>query len=389
MDIALAAIITGVIVSALETVVMYYMGNGNKKTRFIQDQSNKIQKLENELEQLKQSRSSSDNNSKESRDSKFYETQLRNLEKDVDTLKHKINEKFKNDSVLSLESEDLNMLLQKLNSDYQGANQKISDLDTVFYSLKDSVIELKKHISILENQSDVTLQSQKLIEEMNELTLSSVPTESVNNGLQELSVQVKMLENQLEQLEQKFNEKEMSIVSPPESKPVSIPPTSPPLKTEERIINPDNKYICFLLEQASKLAEPMGNDCHYKSLIKKLEEIKSKGDFNDPEEIMSGVYQTLENDVYKSFQRVAIESVPMLKSYVEAAGFSEVKINEGDYLKGNENIWDNVFHESTTDSLKIGRIKQIQRHPYQIWYDMDGERKLLILRGQCTCYKGV
>ena len=414
MDVALAAIITGIIVSVLETVVMYYIGNGKKNDSYMQEQSRKIQELEAELNKLKNGRKSSEMVSKENRDSKFYETQLRELEKEVENLKRLMGHQPGNDLARPVEFEELRILIQKLNSDfkayqtqYQGTNQKVGDLDAVLGSLQRNVRELEKQISELEKLSvpGTSSQSQFSTEEIKKVLIEyarrikkletnevGAVDDSLKQELKEFSVRIEEFKKRLTKLEHRFDPMDVAPIEPPGSKPVPVsidPPPTPPVPSEKRLITPDRAYIRHLKEEAKSLEEAMGNDSHYKTLIKALEDIERNGDFEEPEEIMSKVYQTLENEVYRSIQRVAPVSIPVLVSYLKKAGFVEVNVHEGDLLKGHENKWSDVFHQTTSDPEKNGRIKQIHIQPYQLWYDNDGEEKKLILRGQCTCYKGV
>ncbi|MDE5771653.1 MAG: hypothetical protein K2I06_08535 [Ruminococcus sp.] len=158
-------------------------------------------------------------------------------------------------------------------------------------------------------------------------------------------------------------------------------------KHEEKrnnIITPDRDYVNRLIKELDSIRGKLGV-VEYNRCRNELRNILITGDFDDNEDIMQSVHETLENRIYKSDTKVKNADWKFLENYLMKAGYKPVAVKVGDNIKDYAVYFENQIPSS--DNGKKGTIKLISQRPYILKYDDGGFVEKLKLCGKCIYYK--
>lgn len=195
-------------------------------------------------------------------------------------------------------------------------------------------------------------------------------TASILVRVDELSACVAKLKNEIERINREASREEASVST-----------NDVPRKEAEPVI-PDVNYIDRILSELDKYSEDIIPD--KKRLEKGLTELREDDD--DPEEIMESINGLLYKYVQSTNYLVSDKSLPMLRKFIESAGYSVIEIKAGENFRNHSDKFrDNSQVKDGADG-KTGTIKEVIVPPYIITYLCGGEKKTLILPGQCKWY---
>ena len=121
-----------------------------------------------------------------------------------------------------------------------------------------------------------------------------------------------------------------------------------------------------------------------KKACKGLEDILASGDFEDPEEIMTSVHETIKKYIYGSDSRVDTADWAKLEKFLLLAGYKQVAVKAGDDINPFRLYFDQPI---AADGGTHGTIKSIQLMPFELCYSNGDEIVKLKLCGKCTYFK--
>lgn len=124
----------------------------------------------------------------------------------------------------------------------------------------------------------------------------------------------------------------------------------------------------------------------YKGLKETLEEIILKDDFEDSEEVISKVHKEIEDRIIGSFTKVKKAQREILKNFLKNIGYQQKSIPKLSSIKDYISYFEKTYQEKKSKERYDGLIKSVDRTPYILKYDNDGEIEELCLRGECTYY---
>ena len=219
--------------------------------------------------------------------------------------------------------------------------------------------------------------------------LDYVQKEKLHERIEILEQQNQKLLNQIQELQEKWNQVAPSVAIEPEVITGTQIATHEENEVPQKgvIVTPDKAYVTSLKEKTSILKNIL-DERYYKGLIKTLDALLEDGDFDDPEEIMENIHNAISQNVFKSFSRVKVADIPTLEKFLKIAGYCPLNVKEGDSIIKFSEYFEQAFKENCTDETLSNQIMKIDVQPYQIFYDNDGIKDKLLLKGSCVFYGG-
>lgn len=373
MEALFVALVTSLIVSAVETVSIIYlksMGKDNKDSK-----DNNVSKRD--FESYKNVSDRRFEQLMRDKDKTFIENELRGLSDELRGLSEKVNEissKPQGDISLIIKAvKEINQKCNELEGALAKRNTASSDDREIRLRLDDldkRIANLKSEMSAADN-SDVNKRIDKLEAQVNELKITKI------DG----NVQVKP---------PVASGTPVKSSRPEKPAPAAAEKAEPAAVRHEKhdTVMPDKRYIKMLISEAEKLEDVYAGSHHYRELMKGLRSIFEDGDFDDAEEIMSDAFKLLNDKVYQSFKRVKPESIIRLTEYLEKAGYRKMNVRVGDDIRNSIEYWNSTFKSPCTDPAQEYRITKIHEQPYEVYYDCDGREEKLVMKGSCTFNKG-
>ena len=292
----------------------------------------------------------------------------------------------KDNTLIEYELRDLS---RRMDEYIAGSQQSISNIPQIIEVIK----RITEKCTILEDRikSETASSSYRSddSQRLNELEKQIIELEKIISKLnqQELIPKIKELEQQINELKKTDVKKhDPGIYSQPTTAGKPHPLDMPKPVKDHRSILPDEKYVRKLISEAEKLDVVYAGNYRYGNLMNGLHNILDNGDFDDPEEIMSEVYSVFKEDVYNALKGVKPESVPFLEEYLVRSGFSKADVKVGDSLERTIDYWKDTFPAECSDISKNKCIKCIHEHPYDLYYICDNKENHLVLKGSCTYY---
>lgn len=166
---------------------------------------------------------------------------------------------------------------------------------------------------------------------------------------------------------------------------IDKPQAAKPKRKKTSFIIPDKKYVSSLVKAVEQLVDHVTViEYELKKAYKGLDEILATGDFEDPEEIMNSVHETIKKYIYGSDSRVDTTDWAKLEKFLLQAGYKQVAVKAGDDINPFRLYFDQPI---AADGGTHGTIKSIQLMPFELCYSNGDEIVKLKLCGKCTYFK--
>lgn len=121
-------------------------------------------------------------------------------------------------------------------------------------------------------------------------------------------------------------------------------------------------------------------------LKQEIDKISNDGDYDDDSVIM--MHEAVKKRVYEHESEMNNEQWKRTAQFLENIGYKPLNVKAGDNVMNYKKYFDRPIPAKASDPSQNGKIKQIQRQPYELKFtDEDGKTETLILAGNCTWYK--
>lgn len=152
------------------------------------------------------------------------------------------------------------------------------------------------------------------------------------------------------------------------------------LQSYFKTIDADKNYIESIIKNLENIKGTLP-DMYYNKVYTKLQDILKNGDFNEPDDIMNSVHETIKKYVYNSSTKVSSEEWEQLKKFIKDCGYTEVDVRPGDDITPFRTYFERPI--SANNEGTPNTIKEIQLKPFVV----KCEDSLFKLCGKCTYYK--
>ena len=152
------------------------------------------------------------------------------------------------------------------------------------------------------------------------------------------------------------------------------------LQSYFKTIDADKNYIESIIKNLENIKGTLA-DMYYNKVYTKLQDILKNGDFNEPDDIMNSVHETIKKYVYNSSTKVSSEEWEQLKKFIKDCGYTEVDVRPGDDITPFRTYFERPI--SANNEGTPNTIKEIQLKPFVV----KCEDSLFKLCGKCTYYK--
>lgn len=152
------------------------------------------------------------------------------------------------------------------------------------------------------------------------------------------------------------------------------------LKSNFKTIDADKNYIESIIKNLENIKGTLP-DMYYNKVYTKLQDILKNGDFNEPDDIMNSVHETIKKYVYNSSTKVSSEEWKQLEKFIKDCGYTEVDVKPGDDITPFRTYFERPI--SANNEGTPNTIKEIQLKPFVV----KCEDSLFKLCGKCTYYK--
>ena len=152
------------------------------------------------------------------------------------------------------------------------------------------------------------------------------------------------------------------------------------LKRNFKTIDADKNYIESVIKNLENIKGTLP-DMYYNKVYTKLQDILKNGDFNEPDDIMNSIHETIKKYVYNSSTKVSSEEWKQLEKFIKDCGYTEVDVRPGDDITPFRTYFERPI--SANNEGTPNTIKEIQLKPFVV----KCEDSLFKLCGKCTYYK--
>lgn len=169
------------------------------------------------------------------------------------------------------------------------------------------------------------------------------------------------------------------------SRPVKAPPKTKTKVLKPDHIMPDRNYVIKLLKMVEQLKNHIeGIKYELGKAYDNLEKVIDSDDFDDPEDVMNAVHETIRKYIYESDSKVNNSDWAELEQFLILAGYKPVKVEAGDDIYPFRTYFNQpIAAEGGTQ----GTIKSIQLKPFELSYYNGDDVEKLKLCGKCTYYR--
>ena len=152
------------------------------------------------------------------------------------------------------------------------------------------------------------------------------------------------------------------------------------LQSYFKTIDADKNYIESIIKNLENIKGTLP-DMYYNKVYTNLQDILKNGDFNEPDDIMNSVHETIKKYVYNSSTKVSSEEWEQLKKFIKDCGYTEVDVRPGDDITPFRTYFERPIPANNEGTPNT--IKEIQLKPFVV----KCEDSLFKLCGKCTYYK--
>ena len=152
------------------------------------------------------------------------------------------------------------------------------------------------------------------------------------------------------------------------------------LKRNFKTIDADKNYIESVIKNLENIKGTLP-DIYYNKVYTKLQDILKNGDFDEPDDIMNSIHETIKKYVYNSSTKVSSEEWKQLEKFIKDCGYTEVDVKPGDDITPFRTYFERPI--SANNEGTPNTIKEIQLKPFVV----KCEDSLFKLCGKCTYYK--
>ena len=150
----------------------------------------------------------------------------------------------------------------------------------------------------------------------------------------------------------------------------------------------DSYAKSFIQEISNNIKMLEGNLDQFQidKLKQEIDKISNDGDYDDDSVIM--MHEAVKKRVYEHESEMNNEQWKRTAQFLENIGYKPLDVKAGDNVMNYKKYFDRPIPAKASDPSQNGKIKQIQRQPYELKFtDEDGKTETLILAGNCTYWK--
>ena len=165
-------------------------------------------------------------------------------------------------------------------------------------------------------------------------------------------------------------------------------PSVDQIKNDKNQGSKDSYAKSFIQEISNNIKMLEGNLDQFQidKLKQEIDKISNDGDYDDDSVIM--MHEAVKKRVYEHESEMNNEQWKRTAQFLENIGYKPLDVKAGDNVMNYKKYFDRPIPAKASDPSQNGKIKQIQRQPYELKFtDEDGKTETLILAGNCTYWK--